>query len=81
MPSDFYQPIIAQDLRDRHPRDVPGATASAMPTPRSLAIERAWTPWSWSARLQRSDLDDATLNAVRVMADTLVLGVRVQASR
>jgi hypothetical protein len=58
-----------QDLRDRHPRRLPGA-----PRPDANAEMVAASGMDTLepvARSQRSDLDDATLNAVRVMADTL----------
>ncbi len=33
--------------------------------------DAGWTRWSWSAGLQRSDLDEATLDGLRIMADRL----------
>ena len=48
MPGEFYQPIIARDLRHSHPRDVPGA-AQARRRHRDRWRSAGWTPWSWSA--------------------------------
>ena len=62
--------------RTRCSRCRPGAT----PTPTSLAISGMDT-LELVSRLQRSDLDEATLNGLRVMADSLVLGVPVHARR
>ena len=69
MPSEFYQPIIAKTF---------GTVTHAMfPVPpqrdtnAEIVAASGMDTLELVARLQRSDLDDATLNAVRVMADTL----------
>ena len=69
MPSEFYQPIIAKTF---------GTVTHAMfPVPpqpdanAEIVAASGMDTLELVARLQRSDLDEATLNAVRVMADTL----------
>jgi hypothetical protein len=68
-PGDFYQPIIA--------RTFDTATRAMFPVPRKrdadtdlLAIAGMDT-LELVSRLQRSDMDDATLNGLRVLSDTL----------
>jgi tetratricopeptide (TPR) repeat protein len=68
-PNDFYQPIIAKTF---------GTVTHAMfPVPprrdanAEILAESGLDTVELVARLQRSDMDDATLNAVRIMADSL----------
>ena len=68
-PGEFYQPIIAKTF---------GTVTHAMfPVPprpdanAEIVAASGMDTLELVARLQRSDLDESTLNAVRVMADTL----------
>ncbi len=71
-PSEFYQPIIARTFGTAHHAMFP------VPSPRDrdsdvLALTGMDT-LELVSRLQRSDMDEATLNALRFMADSLCSG-------
>ena len=79
-PSEFYQPLIAADVRYCHPRDIPGRRPHANANADLLALP-AWTPWSWSAACRRSDVDDSHDRRPADRDRPAVLGVPVPAER